>query len=209
MDASRPIPTELNKFIRISLDDKLSDSEKRRWYKIVETFKVIAPRPMLGTDGNVVLIHKKMDSRHVYDIPLKRDLTENEIKNILEQWDNYFKIKDFIVEASHGDIEKQKQMLSDAMVVKDDSYEQLCEAIAKTQHTVWMHERIDNGWRYGEKPSSVSKTHPMLRPWHELPEKYKNIDLRTPQVFLEELKRMGFTVVKSVDLNNLIESINS
>lgn len=215
MDASQPVAVKLPRYIRIQVDEELSKADVRRWFKIVETYgpqniisSVSLVRPK-GGPAEVLLIHRKMaDGKHIYDIPLKRDLTNKEIKTVLEQWNTYYD-KDFLLETTQVEISQQREMLADAIVVKDDSYEKLCEAIAKSQHTMWMNERVQKGWRYGEKVNPRAKTHPMLRPWQELPEDYRKVDEKTPQMFIEELNRMGFTVVKTEELEDLMEQVFS
>ena len=40
-------------------------------------------------------------------------------------------------------------------------------------HESWMKERLENGWKYGEKLNREAKIHPNLVPYNELPEKQK------------------------------------
>ncbi len=36
-------------------------------------------------------------------------------------------------------------------------------------HQRWMDNKLEQGWRYGEAKNEETKTHPCLRPYHELP----------------------------------------
>lgn len=38
------------------------------------------------------------------------------------------------------------------------------------QHNSWMKEKVDDGWVYGEIKDEVTKTHPCIVPFNELPE---------------------------------------
>lgn len=40
----------------------------------------------------------------------------------------------------------------------------------KQQHDQWMAQKQAKGWTYGQARSDRSKTHPMLKPYDELPE---------------------------------------
>jgi len=209
MTASDPLPLALQKFIRLEVDEELSNQQTKRWFEIVNTYgpqnvvsSVTTIKPK-GGSTDVMLVHRKTtNGKHFYDIPLKRDFLEKEVKIIVEQWKSEFE-DDFAIEVSQIDINAQKASLDDAIVVKDESYEKLCEAIAKSQHIVWMNERVARGWRYGEEFDRNGKTHPMIKPWHELPDEYRAIDDKTPQVFIKELNKMGFSVVKTSDLEEI------
>jgi len=37
------------------------------------------------------------------------------------------------------------------------------------QHDAWMDEKLAAGWKYGEVKDAEAKTHPCIRPFHELP----------------------------------------
>ena len=43
-------------------------------------------------------------------------------------------------------------------------------------HDNWMREKVANGWTYGEVKDPEAKTHPCLRPYHELPEEQRRKD---------------------------------
>lgn len=43
------------------------------------------------------------------------------------------------------------------------------EAPASAQHDQWMDKKRRDGWSYGATKSGVSKTHPMLVPYDQLP----------------------------------------
>lgn len=46
----------------------------------------------------------------------------------------------------------------------------------RTQHHLWMEEKVRDGWRYGPSKSEETKTHPLLVPFDELPEVEKKKD---------------------------------
>lgn len=211
-DASTPLPTQVAKYIRLEVGRSLSKTEVQQFIQTVDRYgpsnnissvQVMNPK---GEPEDVQVVHRKYKSgKEQYDIPLKRDLTEREVVTILEAWDAFFPTGDFILESSAEDLNAKRKMLADAIVLKQDKYERLCEAIAKTQHAGWMRERNQEGWRYAERYDRKTKTHPMLRPWQELPEKYRKIDPDAPQIFLEEINRQGFMVVQVEEVDKLTE----
>jgi hypothetical protein len=71
----------------------------------------------------------------------------------------------------------------------------LATEIAKQRHLAWMRERQDAGWRYGTKVSANDKTHPLLRPWDQLPERYRKPDLAAPQKVFDLLRDLGMAVM--------------
>ena len=201
--------TKLQKFIRLQVEEELSKDDIKKWRYVVEVYgpkNNVLSVPLVNPKGGVTevsVIHRKYnDGKHTYDVPLKRDLLEKEVLSILEQWKIGFD-KDFVVESSENDIGKQKEILSDAVILTDESYKVLCEAIAKSQHQIWMNERMAQGWSYGAKMNQKEKTHPMLKAWHDLPDEYRKIDETTPQMFIEELNKAGFSVVKTSDFDML------
>lgn len=202
MDASDPIPTKVDKYIRLEVQRPLSKTEIKSFVKTVEQYgpqNNLSSVTINDSDGNateVRLVHQKFrDGRERYELPLKRDLMEKEIVEIVDAWDAYYPEGDFVIETSAEQVEERQNFMHDAIIVEDDRFDQLCEALAQAQHESWMTERVDEGWRFGERMSQKEKTHPMLRPWHELPDKYRKIDRTTPQMFIEELNRLGYYIV--------------
>lgn len=50
------------------------------------------------------------------------------------------------------------------------------EELAKLYHNSWLNRKIQEGWRYGRVYSELEKTHPMILPWEQLPDRLKHID---------------------------------
>jgi hypothetical protein len=212
MDASTPLPTKVGKYIRLETDRALSKAEVRQFVQTVDRFgpsgnlsSIQVTNPKGIPEDVQVVARKYKTGRMQYDVPLRRDLTEREVVTILEAWDAYFPEGDFILESSAEDLNAKRKLLQDAIVLKQTSYEGLCEALAKSQHASWLRERNGDGWRYGDRYDRRAKTHPMMRPWQELPEQYRKVDPDTPQTFLEEINRQGYMVVKQEEIDRLAE----
>lgn len=48
--------------------------------------------------------------------------------------------------------------------------------MAKNVHEVWAQNRINEGWKYGDKRNDELKQHPCLVPYEELSEVEKDYD---------------------------------
>lgn len=72
----------------------------------------------------------------------------------------------------------------------------LIEDMAKNVHEVWARNRMDDGWRYGEKRDDVRKLHPCLVPYEALPESEKEYDRATSQETLKLILKSGFDISK-------------
>lgn len=72
----------------------------------------------------------------------------------------------------------------------------LSEQIAKNVHEVWAHNRIEQGWTYGDKRSDELKQHPCLIPYEELPEVEKDYDRDTALGTLKLILKLGFKISK-------------
>jgi hypothetical protein len=207
------VPSNLQKFIRLETKDELPHEVVRKWFNLIEKYgpddiisSVTAIHPKNGP-AEIRLVHRKTTlDRHLYDIPLKRDLLRAEMDMLARHWDHIYKDGDFIIECSQAEMYHPSE--DEAIVMEVDAFDSLCEEIAKAQHQQWVKERTDAGWRYGDQVSHKEKTHPMLRQWSDLPKKYRKIDKSTPKVFLEQLNKQGYSVVKTDELKKLLNKIH-
>lgn len=72
----------------------------------------------------------------------------------------------------------------------------LVEKIAKNVHEVWAQNRLDQGWRYGEKIDNKLKTHNCLIAYEALPESEKLFDRATATSALKMAIKLGFKITK-------------
>ena len=64
-------------------------------------------------------------------------------------------------------------------IVLSPELKELTEKIAENVHDVWAKNRINEGWKYGEKRDDIKKETPCLVPYEELPEIEKDYDRNT------------------------------
>lgn len=53
--------------------------------------------------------------------------------------------------------------------------------------------------------SLKNKTHPLMRPWDDLPAQYRDVNTNNPENFLQFLNNQGFAVVKQTELGSLLK----
>ncbi len=68
------------------------------------------------------------------------------------------------------------------------------ERLSSLEHERWMSEKVDGGWRYGEKRDDAQKIHPSLVPYENLSEPEKEKDRDTIRQIPEILSRIDFQV---------------
>ncbi|OQR58381.1 RyR domain-containing protein [Bacillus sp. CDB3] len=83
---------------------------------------------------------------------------------------------------------------SNVVIPKD--IQELTELISKNTHEVWADQRLQEGWRYGEKRDEDKKEHPCLIPYEELSEIEKNYDRRTSLETIKVILALGYEIKK-------------
>lgn len=72
----------------------------------------------------------------------------------------------------------------------------LIEQMAQNLHEVWVQNRMEQGWKYGEDRSDALKQHPCLIPYDELPEVEKDYDRDTAIGIIKLIVKLGFKISK-------------
>ena len=65
------------------------------------------------------------------------------------------------------------------------------ELLSKTEHARWCAERWLAGWKWAEKRDNDKKLHPDLKPWDELAESEKHIDVKLVSQIFAALDTIG------------------
>ncbi len=71
---------------------------------------------------------------------------------------------------------------------------ELLERLAQNTHDVWSAQRISQGWTLGEKRDDITKKHPCLVPYEELPDVEKEYDRKTASETLKAILLLGYIV---------------
>lgn len=72
----------------------------------------------------------------------------------------------------------------------------LMEFLARNTHEVWAAARLKNGWTYGPRRDDLTKKHPCLVPFEDLPEEEREYDRRTTEETLKSVLANGYTIAK-------------
>jgi len=70
------------------------------------------------------------------------------------------------------------------------------ERLSTLEHERWMSEKMEGGWRYGEKRDDIKKLHPSLIAYDQLSEPEKEKDRDTIRQIPEILSRIDFQVYR-------------
>lgn len=167
--------TEFQNYIRLVVKKPIKKIWEKMFLNVVTKIgpsSIIRPVHVLDEFGSSKQIHLrsyKIDDDFIYEIPLVRNLEEKESEEIIKMWVKFYKEGDFLIETSTPYIDDE--------TVADDSDDLIsCCEKAKLKHNKWMRNKIKEGYRFGFVYSEKEKTHPMLRPWDDLPSQYKQMD---------------------------------
>lgn len=207
-------PPEINFNICLISPSELDDPVIKHWFKCVSEkspYGVPATLALVDDKGEpqtVALIHRETDDGHKYVVPLSRDLTEKEAERIIECFEKRYPDLDFEVEATVIPTYTMDN-IQPTISVDQHKYAEVAKLWSKRKHETWMKKREKEGWRYGTEVSHSEKTHPLMRPWEQLPEEYRSIDEEQPQELLDLLGEQGFAVISKDDLEAVMRVIRA
>lgn len=197
-------------YVKLVSTDHLGLKDARLWYKIVLASAptgIVTHIDSMDVHGRTyrtrVVRRSKRDSTELI-IPLMRDLLPTELEKIANAWRRVSPPGSYSITTNPTQSQKLNQAVN-GLQLDNDEYQSLCLQLAKVRHEGWMREKVDAGWRYGPVLSLKDKTHPLILPWEQLPEQYKDVDTRNPENFLEFLNNQGFAVVKQTELGSLLK----
>lgn len=219
-------PAESQFYIRLVTETPIRKENVKKFFKAVERYApsgslaVYEVKDPHGNPASVPLVHRVVEvegkrrsglmapkkvQEHQYEVPLTRNLVAEEIERVAMHLNTAFNEGNFLLETSSFDencclTEDEEEAYMDPEITQ-----QIAEKLAERMHSQWMNERLDNGWRYGTSRSDEGKTHPLMKPWNQLAEQYRNIDYSLPQVFVDLLEEFGYTLIGYDELNELIE----
>lgn len=198
-------PIQIARYVSLVVEEPLDTDNLKGWYRCATgkaPYGVVTTLPSIDDKGqpqNVKMVHRETDKGHYYMIPVTRDLTEKEVERIVSAYGDLVSEMDFDIEATVIDARPFAKQ-EPSVTVDQQKYANVASSWAKKQHEEWLKKRTEDGWRYGQVISLANKTHPLLRPWDELPERYRHVDLDQPQKLLDLLGEHGYVVVSKEDL---------
>lgn len=207
MDLSHINPVDIQQYIKLITEHPLEKDVISSWYNCVKNrlpSGIIAGIQTTDDNGSLrssVLVYRKIKKEHHYIISLTRDIQDKEAEPVVTAFMKKYPDIDFEIEISSNQAEslnKNKQP------IPDNKFLDLCTSWAKDQHDEWMKDRLDNGWRYGTSVDLINKTHPLLRNWHEIPDKFRKINTTQPQKLIDLLNDNGYTIIGKEELERLL-----
>jgi hypothetical protein len=198
-------PIQIARYVSLVVEEEIDTDLLKTWFRTANAkapYGVVTTLQTSDDEGQpqiVKMVHRHTDKGHYYMIPVTRDLTEKEVERIVSSFSDAVTDMDFDIEATvipTNPMEKEKPSIT----VDQQKYADVASSWAKRQHDEWLKKRTEDGWRYGQVISLANKSHPLLRPWDDLPARYRNVDLEQPQKLLDLLGDHGYVVVSKEDL---------
>ena len=81
-----------------------------------------------------------------------------------------------------------------AGIALTDGQAALVEKLAAHVHDVWAAQRIADGWRFGKARDDISKSHPCLVPYDELPDSEKTYDRVMVEQVIKAVVALGYRI---------------
>lgn len=210
--ANKENPVSTDFYVRLQTVNELQKKTVRKFYKTVNEkspsgvttiFEVTDPT---GNPSQAFLVHRiDEEGNHIYEIPLTRNLTADEIYEIVEPLNYALTEGDFIFETSTMDNDCCPHEDDLMETFERDIYEEMAERLTMLSHNRWVEERVSQGWVLGEARNDQNKTHPLIKPWDLLSEEQKAIDYDLPKNMLDLLAEFNYTVISTDDLNVLLK----
>lgn len=201
-------PLELTRYVALTVEE-LAPEDVKYWYQFVSghvpsgLVMAVQTNDDNGLLRSVSMIHRTAGQDHVYLVPLTRHLTPAEAEALATDFAEENPEVDFDIDCSTAEAE-EPPVVETEVSVDDAAYLALCTAWAKRQHDCWLKERTETGWRYGATFSTKEKTHPLLRPWEQLPDRFRKVDYSQPQMLLDLLNDQGYAVVSRGEVEALL-----
>lgn len=210
----RPIETSI--YIRLVTEGEMRKNTVRSFYN---TVKENAPENVLshfdvsdekGNPTTSLLVHRiNEEKQHEYEIPLVRNLTPDEIYEVVMNLNNKLTEGDFMVETSSFDDDCCLTEDDDpAEYMEPDVFERFAAKLSERMHNEWYKEREAAGWRFGPQRLEEDKTHPLMKHWNQLTEEEKQIDYSLPEFFIDLLEDFGYAVISHDELDELTEQVS-
>lgn len=173
-----------------------SDFPTKEWYNNLRNNLPSGILSSIQEDEKTALLSIRRTTKGSYiAVPLIRDITENEFIKVSN---NFTYNSDYKISATKTIV----GVMDDTIPIEIDENPimEICEKWEKEKHDIWMKQKVDSGWNYGTTVSEDNKTHPLLRPWADLPKKYKKVDTSKMEEMLEVMNKQGYVLIKKTDI---------
>lgn len=185
----------------LDIDDMFGDgvaitatTYTERYIEALNSAEDFVPRPLISNiESMAQRIHSDYNQRQLSKHPdkpleypdwgtLPDTLKYSNLRQARAIVDKLAKLSYFIAESD--DSARMVEMLTEEEV----------EHMARYEHELWMEERIQTGWTYGEAKDVEAKRSPYLVPYDDLSEEIKELDRETVRNIIPLLKTVGLHV---------------
>lgn len=187
---------ENHPYIKLVVDEQLDLASVKLWKNTVESNLPSGVHgeteiPVNDKPKTTSFYTKKSPSGWYYIVPLTRDLSLDEVKQIAIAWHNAFSTGDFEIDySSVGEAEEKRKDL------KTVALKEIAKEAAKLNHNSWLTEMSNKGWRYGNQFNQRTRVNPNLLPWDQLSKKYQLNEMRRFVKLIEILHNMKLKLVR-------------
>lgn len=168
-------------WIRIATTEQIDNRTVRLFSAAV--MKIIG-NALLENISECSLVEYQDKKNNCLEFGLPKDLTDSQSKEIMEILERVLPY-DFQMEVSGVE-----------PAVNNDVLKEISETAAKLAHNKWMQRQVDEGWRYGVKYSLKEKTNPLIQPWENLTETYKEAHSVNLSEIMDLLGHNGYELIK-------------
>ncbi len=202
-------PLIVERYISLMTKNELDKDDIGAWYHcvvnhapvgITRTINVVDKK---GKPEAVALVHRVCGEKevHCYLVPLTRDLSHEEVDKIVKSFAEKRPKLDFDIETQATSLNAKDHS---GISMDHSKHIALCSALEKQKHEDWVRERTDGGWRYGTTFDADEKTHPLILPWDQLPDRYKEPNLDWPNKLISILNDQGYAIIDKDELEKLL-----
>ena len=168
-------------WIRIATTEQIDNRSVRLFSAAVTK---IMGNALLENISECSLVEYQDKKNNCLEFGLPKDLTDSQSKEIMEILERVLPY-DFQMEVSGVE-----------PAVNNDVLKEISETAAKLAHNKWMQRQVDEGWRYGAKYSLREKTNPLIQPWENLTETYKEAHSVNLSEIMDLLGHNGYELIK-------------
>lgn len=187
--------------ISLYVPKKLSTDQAKIWYQTIQN---CLPKGLIGattlyandsTKESSFYCQKISLSKWCYVIPLVRDITESEIHEVVKTWNNTYPVGDFLIDYS----QKTTTEITPYKALDQNKIQEILDSWAKHQHSQWMSDLINKGWKFGVTLNTKQCTHPLLQPWEQLPNYARSKNIAAVKALLKIIDSQGYTISQKPD----------
>lgn len=180
-------------YIRLKTKNNLSDKDTLSWLRSVTIFGpngIIVGTELKEGEKPLSFYKRLIENEYMYVAVLARNLNEDEVRTIVDNFNQNYSEGDFEVTYS-----QEPKLNTKHVEAQDNILKSIALEAAKRCHNNWLSQRITEGWKFGQKYDSNQKNSPVVRDWENLAESYRKAEYQRMVKLLEVLDEMKLKLV--------------